>query len=130
MAARYVLDASALLCLLNAEPGAAIVEQALSESIISAVNYSETVAKLVERGATPELAASILGPLHIEVVDFDRTQAVSAGVHRSVTRQAGLSFGDRACLALAGLRGLTALTTDRAWSSLDLNVAVQQVRDV
>ena len=128
MAARYVLDASALLCLLNAEAGATVVEQALSESVIGTVNYSEVVAKLVERGASSELVESILDPLHLDVVDFDRAQAVSAGALRSTTRQAGLSFGDRACLALGELRGLAALTTDREWSSLRLDVPVQQVR--
>jgi len=35
---KYVLDASALLALLNAEPGAARVKEILSESVMGAVN--------------------------------------------------------------------------------------------
>ena len=34
--------------------------------------------------------------------------------------RAGLSLGDRACLALAGLLGTPALTTDRLWAKLAL----------
>ena len=45
-----VLDASALLALLNDEPGAGEVEKTVPGAIISAVNLSEVVAKLAERG--------------------------------------------------------------------------------
>jgi len=118
VAAGYALDASALMCLLRGESGADRVETVLSEAVISAVNYSEVVAKIVERGGTAEMAAAILDPLHLDVVEFDRLQAVEAGRLRASTRRAGLSLGDRACLALAATRGLTALTSDRAWATL------------
>ena len=39
-----VLDASALLCLVNDEAGADKVAKALSRSVVSAVNLSETIA--------------------------------------------------------------------------------------
>lgn len=35
-------------------------------------------------------------------------------------RKAGLSLGDRACLALVGLLGTPALTTDRLWAEVPL----------
>lgn len=120
MADGYALDASALLGLLRGEPGADRVEAVLSDAVISSVNYSEVVAKIVERGGTAELAASILDPLYLDVVEFDRPQAVEAGRLRTLTRRAGLSLGDRACLALAATRGLTVLTADRAWAELAL----------
>ena len=120
MADGYVLDASALIGLLRDEPGAERVEAVLGEAIVSAVNYSEVVAKIVEWGGTAELAASILDPLYLDVVEFDRPQAVEAGRLRALTRRAGLSFGDRACLALAATRGLTVLTADRTWGALAL----------
>ncbi|WP_019998551.1 type II toxin-antitoxin system VapC family toxin [Aureimonas ureilytica] len=128
MVQHYVLDASALLCLLNEEDGAERVEASLDGSVISAVNYSEVVAKIVERGGTRELAAAMLDPLHIQIVDFDRSQAVRAGELRQVTRTSGLSFGDRACLALAAARDLPALTTDRAWAALELDLQVELLR--
>lgn len=120
MAEGYVLDASALIGLLRGEPGADRVEALLGEAVISAVNYSEVVAKIVERGGTADLAASILDPLYLNVVEFDRPQAVEAGRLRALTRRAGLSLGDRACLALAVTRRLTVLTADRAWAELAL----------
>lgn len=128
MADQYALDASALLCLLNEEEGAERVETSLDSSVMSAVNYSEVVAKIVERGGTPELAAAMLDPLHLQIIDFDRAQAVRAGELRRVTRSAGLSLGDRACLSLAVARGIRALTTDRAWADLELNVEIELLR--
>lgn len=128
MAERYVLDASALLCLLNDEIGADRVEAILDAAVISAVNFSEVVAKIVERGGTSELATAMLDPLHLEIVDFDRAQAVDAGELRAATRAAGLSFGDRACLALAATRQFTVLTADRAWRDLDVKLQIELLR--
>jgi PIN domain nuclease of toxin-antitoxin system len=45
-----------------------------------------------------------------------------------MTRAAGLSLGDRACLALARERRIPALTADRAWSHLQLGIEIQTVR--
>ena len=125
----YVLDASALLCLLNDEGCADRVEAALGDAVISTVNFSEVVATIVERGGTAELAAAMLDPLHLEIVDFDRSQAVSAGELRAATRSAGLSFGDRACLALARSRRQTVLTADRAWTNLAVDLPIELLRD-
>ncbi len=128
MAERYVLDASALICLINGEPGADIVRAALADAVIGAVNLSEVVAKIMERGGTIPLASSILDPLHLKTIEFDRAQALAAGALRAVTRGAGLSFGDRACLALAAARGLTALTGDRAWAACPGGAEIQVFR--
>ena len=46
----YVLDASALLALINEEPGADKVRPLLAQSIISAVNFCETIHRLRRRG--------------------------------------------------------------------------------
>ncbi|KQQ26387.1 twitching motility protein PilT [Methylobacterium sp. Leaf123] len=130
MTARYALDASALLCLINQEEGQERVRAALAESVISAVNYSEVIAKLVERGGAVAAVSRALEHLHLAVVEFDRASAVEAGALWQVTRSAGLSFGDRSCLALAKARGLVALTADQAWTDLDgaVGVKVELVR--
>lgn len=44
------------------------------------------------------------------------------------TRSAGLSLGDRACLATAHRLELPTLTADWAWSELDFEVDVQLIR--
>ena len=124
----HVLDASALLCLLFEEPGAERVEAALGSACIGAVNLAEVVGKLVDRGVAPGEAVADLRGIDLEVIDFDRAQAEAAGTLRAATRAAGLSLGDRACLALAETLGATALTTDRPWAGLDCGVAVEVVR--
>ncbi|PXW55882.1 type II toxin-antitoxin system VapC family toxin [Methylobacterium sp. B4] len=130
MAVRYALDASALLCLINQEEGQERVRAALAESVISAVNYSEVIAKLVERGGAVAAVSRALEHLHLTMVDFDRASAIETGALRPATRSAGLSFGDRSCLALAKAHGLIALTADQAWARLDddLGVTVELVR--
>jgi ribonuclease VapC len=124
VAVRYVLDASALLCLFNQEEGQDRVRAALGEAVISAVNYSEVVAKLVERGGVVMAVSRALEHLHLTVVEFDRELAVQTGALRRDTREMGLSFGDRSCLALAKSCGLVALTTDQAWARLDDTVGI------
>ena len=126
--AAHVLDASALLCLLFEEPGHERVEAALGSACIAAANLAEVVGKLIDRGVPAEEAVSDLREVDLDVVAMDRAQAEATGSLRAATRAAGLSLGDRACLALAQSLGATALTTDRAWAGLDCGVAVEVVR--
>ena len=125
---RYVLDSSALLCVMFEEDGADHVAARLSGAMISASNYSEVIAKLVDRGTPPADIVAIMADLDIEVVPVDRQQAELAGLMRAATARHGLSLGDRACLALAQTRRTTALTTDRAWSTLEIDVVIEQAR--
>jgi ribonuclease VapC len=124
----YVLDASALLCLLFDEPGADRVEAVLYGACISAANYAEVIGKLVDRGQAPEEAVADLRELDLDVVPFDRAHGEAAGALRATTREAGLSLGDRACLALAASREAVAVTTDRAWKRLKVEIDVEVVR--
>jgi ribonuclease VapC len=125
---RYVLDASALLAAMLGERGAETVEAHFTEACISSVNLSEVVAKLSERGVPEESILESLSDLDLDVRDFNTAQALRAGALRNLTRAKGLSFGDRACLALAGELGAIALTTDAAWADLELDVAVELAR--
>lgn len=127
--ARTVLDASALLALLNDEPGASLAADALDgEPVMSAVNLSEVVAKLVDAGIDASEVRALLESLQIEVVAFDDEAAYEAGALRPATRRAGLSFGDRACLSLGVRLGTPVLTADRGWRSLGLPVDVVVMR--
>ena len=124
----WVLDASALLALLNREPGSERVVAALPDAVMSSVNLSEVVAKLVDQGRTETEIRSYLDALGLVIVPFDSEMAYRSGGLRSGTKSAGLSFGDRACLALAASLDIPALTSDRAWASLNLNVQVELIR--
>lgn len=119
-----VLDASALLAVIENGPGAEKVEDALADSAISAVNFSEVVAKLVDRGFGNEGVAARINAFPLVIHALDAAQAWRAGLLRQKTRTHGLSLGDRACLALAETLEAPAMTTDRAWAALDLEVEV------
>ncbi len=123
-----VLDASAVLAVVNSEPGAEMVQDVWTDGSISAVNYSEVIAKLVDNGIKDADTIGILDALPLTVHDVDITQARQAGLLRRQTRERGLSLGDRTCLALAISLGLPVMTADRAWMALDLGVEVIVVR--
>lgn len=125
---RAVIDASALLALLQDEPGSDRVAEALPDALISAVNLSEVVAKLCDKGFEPDEARETMELLPLNVVAFDTAQAIEAGLLRASTRTLGLSLADRACLALAARSGASALTTDRAWARLGLGIDVDVIR--
>jgi ribonuclease VapC len=123
-----VLDASALLAVLRAEPGAERIEPRLEGAGIGAVNLSEVVTKLIEDDVPEAEIRRAIGRLELDVHAFDAQHAFIAGVLRRSTRALGLSFGDRACLALAQSLGALALTADRSWSRLDLGIAIEIIR--
>ena len=124
----YVLDATALLAAMLQERGAQYVQDRLVDARIGAVNLSEVVAKLQERGVPDDVVEESLAELNLIIVPFDAEQAVMAGKLRRDTRAAGLSLGDRACLALAVMLGAIAITTDSAWRNLTLPVEIELAR--
>ncbi len=120
-----ILDASALIAWLGGESGAALVEPLLPRSLVSALNWSETLETLAEFGVDRDEARAVL-PM-IEVVPFSEPQAVLAAAMRPTTRSLGLSLADRACLSLAMLRNCPIYTADRAWAGLDIGVDVKLI---
>ena len=125
---RFVLDSSAVLAMLWAEPGAGVVNDSAENAMISSVNLAEIIAKIHDRGFGEDNANFVLNDLNPEIVPFDRDQAIAAGHLRASTRQKGLSLGDRACLALALQQKATVLTADKAWSELDLGLEIKVIR--
>jgi ribonuclease VapC len=121
-----VLDSSALLALFNDEPGAAMVERALQGAcVVSAVNHTEVLTKLLDKGLSASDAASVMLSVAVQVVAYDNAQSVDAAWLRSATRSVGLSLGDRACLALARSLGAPVLTADKPWLGIAQAVSVQ-----
>jgi PIN domain nuclease of toxin-antitoxin system len=123
-----VLDSSALLAALFVEDGAKIVEARGHAAIVSAVNYSEVLAKAVERGAKQSQPESSLASFSLLVVPFDRKRGYVTASYRRPTRHLGLSLGDRACLALGSIRQLSVLTADRTWAAVDVGVTAEIIR--
>lgn len=119
-----VFDSSALLAFLQGEPGSEVVESHLEvDGVCGAANWSETAQKVRSRGRSWELArALLLGyGMTIEPVTI---QDAERAAHRW-RRGAGLSLGDRLCLALGERLNATIWTADRRWGDND---RVRQVR--
>lgn len=123
-----VLDASAVLALLQKEPGGGVVASHLSGAQISTINASEVGSKLADAGLTVGAARATLGALGIDLVDFDVNQAWAVSGLRSRTRAAGLSLGDRACLALGMHLSAPVVTADRRWLDFQDLVEIVVVR--
>lgn len=113
-----VLDSSAVLAMLNEEPGAERVAAALTSAVIGAVNLAEVVTKLRESGLDQAEADEVVGLFNLDIRPLTAKQAIAIGHLRPATRSLGLSLGDRACLALAAELGTAALTADRDWAKL------------
>ena len=126
---RVVLDASALLALLNNEPGSeTLTPELLSNATSSTVNLAEVQTKLVSEGGDPDEAwEDTLSPIR-ETAPFTDAQAKIAGDLVSQTRRSGLSLGDRACLALGIVLKAPIYTADRSWKSLKGGVRIHVIR--
>ena len=129
-----VLDASALLAHLRDEPGADVVAEAIAGgAVISTVNLAEVFSRVADRGADPaklaaELTQSGLLDGAITVEPFTAADAIDAGRLRPLTRDAGLSLGDRACPALARRLDAPALTADTDWQGVAHGVELRPIR--
>lgn len=124
----FALDASVVLAVIFDEPGGHDAVDLMCDGMMSSVNFSEVIARCLERGVDSAVAEQQLDRLSIDIEPFSVTEARLAASLRPPTRHRGLSLGDRACLALAQHRGIPALTADRQWSGLELGVAVQLIR--
>ena len=123
-----VLDASAILAAVLHEPGGERIGQSKESLLVSTVNYAEVGSRLSDLGFEKSYLTKTVSMLGLQVVPFDIEQANNSAEFRADTRNAGLSLGDRACLALAASRGAVALTADRAWQRLDLPIEIEQLR--
>jgi ribonuclease VapC len=128
---RVVLDSSAILAILHHEPGAEFFDRhldLLENSSMSAVNVAEAYGKLVGRGMdSAEAWEALTAPLP-DIVPFDQEQARIAGALVPQTRALGLSWGDRACLALGIALKAPVYTADRAWKKLNVNIKIHAIR--
>jgi ribonuclease VapC len=123
-----VLDASALLAYLKGEPGGDRVDEVLAESVMSSVNWAEVIQKSIAASVDVDGMLDDLQSLGLVVEPFTPEDGEMAGRLWEQTRQAGLSLGDRACLSLGLRLGVTVLTSDRSWVSLNLSLDIQVIR--
>jgi PIN domain nuclease of toxin-antitoxin system len=122
------LDASALLAFLFRERGCGRVAAHIDEACLSTVNLSEVLGRFARDGLDTHDAARRIAATTIEIALFSAHHAQLAAELLPIARPLGLSLGDRACLALAQSRGVPAVTADRAWSRLDIDVELIMIR--
>lgn len=125
---RYVLDSSAVLALLMNETGAPMVDAHYATSVISTVNLGEVATILFRRGYRSDEVKAALDALDLHTVPFDDLQAMRAASLITSTMHRGLSFGDRACLALALITDVPVMTADRAWKGVIDGLKVTVIR--
>jgi ribonuclease VapC len=123
-----ILDASAVMAVVLDQPGAEKVVARLGESIISAANYSEALTSMLSKGISASSAETILDELKLRIEPVTASHARAAAMMWPITKTAGLSLGDRICLALALERGEEILTSDRAWATVDHGAKVTLIR--
>jgi len=91
-----VLDASAILAIVNREPGhEKLTPQLLSRAIASTVNVAEAHTKLVKGGWNSDEAWNDAAGFIKETVVFDEEHARLTGNLSVQTHTFGLSLGDR-----------------------------------
>lgn len=115
-----VLDSSAVLAMLQEEPGGNLVADYLGRAMISAVNLQEVAKELLRGGRSPDEARAILGDIDMEVIPHDAEAAHLAAELFGKTRRYGSGLGDRSCMALGLQLRLPILTADREWEKVEI----------
>lgn len=124
-----VLDASAVMAVLNQEVGAErLTPNLLLHACCSSLNAAEVQGKLVERGIHPDDAWDDVTAVVHQILPFGTQHAKTAGSLILQTRVSGLSLGDRACLALALSLDAPVYTADRSWKNIKLSIPIHVIR--
>lgn len=110
-----VLDSSAIIAAIKDEPGGNMVYAALEDALVCTVNVGEVYGVATVSGWSIDAADGFLAAAGLKSVALSPDIARSAGLMAGLTRAAGLSLGDRCCLALAIHEQAEVLTADRAW---------------
>jgi PIN domain nuclease of toxin-antitoxin system len=126
---KVVLDASALLALIQQERGAETVKPLLKSAVMSAVNIAECLSALQRADVLAEEALSLITDIISIIIPFDVEQAACVADLQSKVKHKGLSLGDRACVALGMKLQIPIYTSDRIWAELALdNVEIRLIR--
>ena len=124
-----VLDASALLAVMNSEPGADIVRASLVGALMSAVNYSEVMKKTIERNVAVEKLHSLVRSASLDIIPFDVKLAEVCAELYPQGKPHGMSMADRACLALGMQRKCKVLTAEKRMGLVTLPIKVRLIRN-
>ena len=118
--AKVIMDASAILALLQKEPGHEVVRASLrsEDCLITTANLAEVATKLQQALRDLTKVRRLLEVPNLTVRPVTEEDAYKAAELIVVGKTMGLSLGDRLCLAAGILEGAEVLTTDPAWARL------------
>jgi ribonuclease VapC len=114
---------------MNSEPGAEIVRASIVGALMPAVNYSEVMKKTIERSVAVDTLHALVKSASLEIVPFDTLLAEASAELYPATKAHGMSFADRACLALGIQRKLMVLTAERKMRIKSLPISVKLIRN-
>lgn len=125
-----VLDSSVILAAILGERGGDLVFDRIEEAIVGSVNVAELYSYAAIKDFPTDTIDAFFSDTGVEIVPFSLDHAVAAGGLAAVTRKAGLSLGDRSCLALAVGRDAEVLTADRVWAAVagDVGLTITLLR--
>lgn len=125
-----VLDASVILAAILGETGGDEVFDRIEDAVVSAVNVAEVYTYAAVHHFPTDAIDAFFAETGIEIQAFAFDEAVATGRLASIIRKAGLSLGDRACLALAQRQKAEVLTADRPWAAFadELGLKIRLVR--
>ena len=129
MTDKVVLDASALLALIQNETGADVIRPLLKRSVMSTINVAEVLTALQRVEIQPKDAIVSIRDVILGIIPFDVEQAQCAAELQPYVRHKGLSLGDRACIALGQKLQAPIYTADKIWGELQLdNITINIIR--
>jgi PIN domain nuclease of toxin-antitoxin system len=117
---KILFDASALLAFIKQEKYEINLDDILSQVSMSLINVSEVTAVLMKAGFPIEKIKELIFRLVPNLLSFDNEIAFKTGELISQTKELGLSFGDRACIATAIKHKMVVYTADKAWIKLKI----------
>lgn len=129
MTIKCIFDTSALLAIINNEPGSEMAQAHVLGAGMNTVNIAETVSYLVRNGYTDDTKIERIINF-INPIPLDKELSIISGKMIIVTKHFGLSLGDRVCLATAKRLNIPVYTTDRQWLNIAgaIGVKVIQIR--
>ena len=123
-----ILDASALLALLQGEPGADKVQAVLHRAIINTVNWSEVIQKLSVRDPDAADIRAEMELTGLKIMPFTIDQAEICASLWEQAQPFGLTLADGSCIATGIDRNMEIMTTDKVWQEMELPIAVHVIR--
>jgi PIN domain nuclease of toxin-antitoxin system len=117
--------ASAVPALLRAEPGSGAFGPVAGDAAAGAAGLAEAAERPADRGGEADAAREVIARPRSAILAVEAGETLCPSLLRGVTREAGLSPGDRPCLAAARAGQGRGPTADHSRADLDVGVRIE-----